>query len=210
MTARFDHLVVVAPALAEGVAWVADRLGVTVPPGGAHPMMGTHNRLMRLSPTSFFEIIAIDPTAPPPGRARWFGMDTPPAATQLVTWLAAVPNVAAARAASPIDPGPPVRVTRGTLSWQITVPDDGALAEGGTVPSFIEWPGPHPALAMADLGCRLISLDLTHPHPDLLRSVFMAIELNGTSVQVTEGPAAVSALISTPRGAVRLSPFPTL
>ena len=210
MTARFDHLVIVAPTLAEGVAWVADRLGVTVPPGGSHPMMGTHNRLMRLGPTSFFEIIAIDPTAPPPRRARWFGMDTPPAGPQLVTWLAAVPDVAAARAASPIDPGPPVRVTRGTLSWQITVPDDGVLIEGGTVPSLIEWPGPHPALAMVDLGCRLISLDLTHPYPDRLRSVFTAIELNVASVRVTEGPAAVSAVIGTPRGAVRLSPSPTL
>jgi len=80
VSAVLDHLVVAAATLAEGVQWCEALLGVTPGPGGQHPLMGTHNRLFDISseafPQAFFEIIAIDPAAPPPGRARWFGLDT--------------------------------------------------------------------------------------------------------------------------------------
>ncbi|WP_393939598.1 VOC family protein [Piscinibacter sakaiensis] len=53
--------------------------------GGAHPHMGTHNRLLRLGDHCYLEVIAIDPAAPPPARARWFGLDrlAPDAAPRL-------------------------------------------------------------------------------------------------------------------------------
>ena len=74
-----DHLVVAAATLEQGVAWCQVTLGVTPGPGGRHPLMGTHNRLFKIAsaafPDAYFEIIAIDPDAPPPGRARWFGLD---------------------------------------------------------------------------------------------------------------------------------------
>ena len=80
MSVSVDHLVLAAATVAEGVQWCEAALGVTPGPGGQHPLMGTHNRLFDISseafPQAFFEIIAIDPTAPPPGRARWFGLDT--------------------------------------------------------------------------------------------------------------------------------------
>ena len=44
-----DHLVVIAPTLADGVAWCESTLGVTPGPGGEHPLMGTHNRLIHIS-----------------------------------------------------------------------------------------------------------------------------------------------------------------
>ena len=68
---ELDHLVIGAATLAEGVAWLEDRLGVTVPAGGKHPLMGTHNRLMQLGHGTFLEIIAIDPDAASPGRRRF-------------------------------------------------------------------------------------------------------------------------------------------
>ncbi|MBC7940386.1 MAG: VOC family protein, partial [Chitinophagaceae bacterium] len=78
-TALVDHLVVAATSLDQGVAWCEATLGVTPGPGGKHALMGTHNRLLKIStetfPNCFLEIIAIDPDAPPPGRARWFGLD---------------------------------------------------------------------------------------------------------------------------------------
>ena len=43
---RLDHLVVTAPVLAEGVAWVETTLGVKMEAGGQHPQMGTHNALL--------------------------------------------------------------------------------------------------------------------------------------------------------------------
>jgi hypothetical protein len=43
-----DHLTVAALTVDEGVDHVRRSLGVVMPPGGAHPLMGTHNHLMRL------------------------------------------------------------------------------------------------------------------------------------------------------------------
>ena len=63
--ARIDHLVVVADSLAAGEAWCERVLGVRPGPGGEHPMMGTHNRLLRIAtvdhPQAYFEVIARNP-----------------------------------------------------------------------------------------------------------------------------------------------------
>ena len=77
-----DHLVVIAPSLEAGVAWCERTLGVTPGPGGQHPLMGTHNRLLRIDGPDFerayLEIIAIEPGTSPlrqPPLRRWFDMD---------------------------------------------------------------------------------------------------------------------------------------
>ena len=49
MNTQLDHLIVAAATLAEGVAWCEDMLGVTPGPGGQHPLMGTHNRLLKIA-----------------------------------------------------------------------------------------------------------------------------------------------------------------
>src|SRR5262245_35471964 len=81
MPVELDHLVIGAATLEQGVAWCEEVLGITPMPGGRHPLMGTHNRLFSLAspecPRAYAEIIAIDPEAPPPGRARWFDLDRP-------------------------------------------------------------------------------------------------------------------------------------
>ena len=63
--AQVDHLVIAAQSLDQGVQWCEATLGVTPRAGGEHPLMGTHNRLLRLStpgyPRAYLEIIAIDP-----------------------------------------------------------------------------------------------------------------------------------------------------
>ena len=62
-----DHLVVLAATLDEGSRWCTRLLGVTPSPGGQHPLMGTHNRLVNISsfayPDTYLEIIALDPEA---------------------------------------------------------------------------------------------------------------------------------------------------
>jgi hypothetical protein len=63
-------LVVAAPTLEAGAAWVADRLGAACRPGGAHTRMGTHNVLLRFGPAIYLEVIAIDPATAPPDRPR--------------------------------------------------------------------------------------------------------------------------------------------
>ena len=205
MNARFDHLVIGAPTLAAGVAWVEQRVGVRMPSGGEHPRMGTHNHLMRLGPTSFCEVIAIDPAAAPPGRSRWFGLDHGPAQPRLLTWLAAVPDLDVAIAACPIDTGRAQPMTRGALTWRLTIPDDGALVEGGTMPGLIEWPDPHPAAAMADFGCTLERLELGHPDPARIHAALDAIGLTDPAIVVAASPTpTLIAIFQTPGGLRRL------
>ncbi len=73
--AAFDHLVVAAATLADGIEYVAAATGATPRPGGKHVAMGTHNALLRLSERTFLEVIAIDPEGSRPARPRWFELD---------------------------------------------------------------------------------------------------------------------------------------
>ena len=71
-----DHLVFAAPDLDQGVRHVEDLLGVEMSPGGRHAGFGTRNRLIGFGPTSYMEVVSVDPEQPDPPRARWFGLDT--------------------------------------------------------------------------------------------------------------------------------------
>ncbi|WP_010140290.1 VOC family protein, partial [Oceanicola sp. S124] len=113
-SAKLDHIVVAAADLGAGVAWVEERLGQPLPSaGGKHPLMGTHNRLMRLGEASFLEVIAPDPDAEAPAHPRWFGLDHPPATPRLAHWLVRWPGLA--RQAIPAVSGPAIRQRRGDL-----------------------------------------------------------------------------------------------
>ena len=52
-TCQLDHLVVTAPSLEAGAAWVHAQLGLWPHSGGVHERMGTHNLLMRLGETVY-------------------------------------------------------------------------------------------------------------------------------------------------------------
>lgn len=167
---KLDHIAIAALDLAEGVDWARNRLGIDIPPGGHHPLMGTHNHLLRLGDGLFLEVIAPDPAAFPPARARWFGLDQPAARAALArsprlwTWVARCPDLETALRDVEGAAGPAVRVSRGELSWRIGVPDDGSMPFEGAFPTLIEWPdGPHPASRMPDLGCSLRRLTVQHP-----------------------------------------------
>jgi hypothetical protein len=53
LSVQLDHLVIAAATLEEGVAWCEATLGVTPGPGGKHPLMGTHNRLLSIATAVF-------------------------------------------------------------------------------------------------------------------------------------------------------------
>lgn len=211
MTARLDHLAVAATDLASGTAWLEARLGVPLAPGGAHPRMGTHNRVLRLGDGVYLELIAIDPDAPPPGRPRWFGLDEPALAARLVerprlvAWAAATDDLDAATAASPFPHGPVHEMTRGDLVWRITIPDDGRVVEGGAVPTLIEWPpGVHPTKRMPDAGCTLERLTIRHPEPQRITAGLAAIGLADPAVHFDGGPASLAVSLHTPDGRVTI------
>lgn len=209
--ASLDHLTVAAATIEEGVAHVQRALGVAPPPGGAHPLMGTHNHLMQLGDRVFLEVIAPDPAATPQ-RPRWFGLDDPQmrarlrASPRLINWVVRVPDLARALAEVGEESGEAVRVTRGALSWLISAPPDGSLRFDGAFPTLIEWPaGPHPSSDMADLGCRLERLAIAHPHGARLSAALAGV-ISDSRVAVSTAPAfQISATIATPHGVRRLT-----
>jgi len=208
---EFDHLVVTAPTLEAGCAWVAQALRVEPGPGGAHPRMGTHNRLLRLGDAGFLEVIAIDPAAPHPGRPRWFGLDEPGAAAapRLATWAVRTSSLRAWPDELVAPLGAVEAMTRGQREWLITIPADGGMPMQGLAPAMIEWQLP-PMSAAFDLparGCTLERLRLRHPEPDRLRDRLAALGLAGTvDIAATESgrAAGLTAWIETPSGLRRL------
>lgn len=208
----FDHIVVGAENLEAGRDYVRDILGVDVPPGGCHERFSTHNRLMKLGGRTYFEIIAIDPDQPTPGRPRWFSLDDPAMRVRLaerpglIAWVARSPDLAATVAASVVDLGTVIDMQRGDLRWRMAIPDDGVLREEGCMPMCIQWPdGIHPADALPDLGVRLDRLVLHHPDPNRLcaqLSVMGAADL--VEVAESEAPGLVAYMARPDGGAVVL------
>ena len=220
MAARVDHLVVAAASLEEGAAWCEATLGVVPHAGGEHPLMGTHNRLLRIAtvdyPRAYFEIIAIQPGHEPQRGRRWFDLDDEAvrdtlrrSGPRLLHFVAAVPDVRAAAAAwqaLAIDRGEIVEASRmtarGLLQWQITIRADGQRLHQGVLPTLIQWGATHPGPALPESGVTLHALVATHPEAACLQSAWTAIGLQGVALK--EGAANLCAVLDTPRGRVRL------
>jgi hypothetical protein len=201
-----DHIVVVAPRLDVGAAFVNLALGVDLQPGGAHPRMATHNLLLRLGDSTYLEVIAPDPSAARPSRPRWFDLDnlaadSPP---RLAAWVVRIDDIYSARFSCSSILGDILTMSRGHLSWQITVPADGSLPLGGAAPALIEWQvTPHPARALKDRGCSLTSLEIFHPEPLRVQTVLEAVKLAApvSLRQLSSGAKPyLVARVKTPRG----------
>lgn len=216
MGSQVDHLVIAAATLEQGVAWCEATLGVVPGPGGRHALMGTHNRLLKIEssafPGAYLEIIATDPAAPPPGRARWFGLDDAALQArtarqpQLVHVVARTDNLDMLRwglVNAGQQPGLPVTAQRdtpqGLLRWQILVREDGQLPCGGALPTLIQWSGTHPTAHMAASPVALTRLTLRGV-PAQAQAV---LALRGVAFDSAAGPA-ISAELDTPRGPVTL------
>lgn len=205
-----DHLLIGAPDLASGVAWVAEHLGVTPVPGGRHPNLGTHNALTGLGGDRYLEVIAPDPEGT--GVASpfaWLAACTTP---RVATWAARVDDLVPVAAAleavgvshSGISAGSRRRTDGSLLEWWTLFPSE---TEGGLVPFFIRWrdPSQHPALSL-DHSLELDSLSFVHPEAERLRKIFAAI---GVEARVEEGEAPrLSAMVRGPRGLTACPPRP--
>lgn len=207
---RIDHFTLGTADLMTGQAALAERLGLTVPAGSKHDAMSTHNCVCQAGNESFFELIAIDPDAPDPGRTRWFTLDDPETRARVASrpralcWVVNTSDLDAVVAASPVDLGEIVHFQRGDRTWRLTVPKDGSLPEGGLIPAFIEWsPGPHPSSGQQDIGLRLNHIRLIHPDPAMLEGTLATLGVDHLA-EVSEGPRGLAFEVTTPKGRVTL------
>ena len=196
---RFDHLAVACTALGDGVATVEEALGVDLAPGGRHVLMSTHNRLLSLGPDEYLEVIAPDPDAAPPGRARWFGLDRFAGRPRPAAWIAATDSLEADAATLP-GSGRITALSRGDFRWRMAIPDDGWLPFDGLAPALIQWDTPaHPAPHLPDAGIRLSRLVIAHPQAADLRAL-LARHLSEPRIVTEPGPPALRAEFVTPHG----------
>jgi len=205
-----DHVAIGCATLEQGAAYVRDQLGVDVPAGGRHELMGTHNLLMRLGGDTYLELITIDPAGTKPPYPRWFALDDPAQQARLrerprpVAWVAGSTDIATTLAVCPSDLGRPVEMTRGDLRWRISLREDGMPPEGGALPVLIAWPeGPHPSARMRDLGVRLTKLTVTHPEPARIATALAAAGAQHLVTLESRAAAASIALeLRSPSGAI--------
>ncbi|MDN3260476.1 VOC family protein [Streptomyces sp. CSDS2] len=199
-----DHLVLATPDLDATVADFARRTGVTPAPGGAHPGLGTRNHLVGLGGRSYLELIGPDPEQPEPAGPRPFGVDRLAAPT-VPAWAISPPDLdeAITRARTRgVDPGPPRQMSRrapdGTvLRWRLTDSDAGAVPD--PVPFLIDWgDSRHPAASGLPV-TPLLAVSASVPDPAAVRARLAAL---GTSLDLTEGPTALSFTVDTPNGPV--------
>lgn len=182
---QLDHITVIAPSLAEGVAHVRACLDIDVPFGRQHPYMGTHNHLLRLGDSVYLEIIAVDPAAAHPGRRRWFGLDDLATVRtdwdsgfRLRGWVARTEDIDAVLPEHENVLGRKIELS-GSTPFFFAVPDDGSLPRGGVAPSVIDRRGKPPSMAaMADRDARLQSLIIEHPEPMQVAALYQTLRID--------------------------------
>ena len=197
--AVIDHIVFGCDHLQNGTSYLEKTLGVAFSGGGKHSLMATHNRLLKLQDSIYFEAIAIDHEAVRKngdiGRKRWFSLDEDctkhrlARSPQPLTWVVAVDDIYDAASICGYDAGKITRVTRDDLEWMLTIPEDGTLVEDGLLPGFIQWPGGrNPANKLPKSGTRLQRLILQCPQPDAIGESIEQLGIDGP-VELRPGPA---------------------
>ena len=206
-TCEFDHLVLGAHTLGQGADFVENLLGARPQPGGKHVAMGTHNMLLKLGAKSYLEVIAIDLDGARPPRPRWFGLDSSVTRSalreqpRLLTWVARTNDVEAVVRGCPLALGAIHYMRRGTFSWRLTIPDDGALIDDGLIPGVIQWDGnAHPADKLEDRGCDLVKLEGLHASPASIAPALAALGLDRAISLAAAGRSQLIATLRGPRG----------
>lgn len=198
---QLDHIAFSGVTLIEATEAVESALGVVMQPGGRHDVFGTHNTLLRLDQGLYLEAIAADPSAPRPGRPRWFDLDNFSGAPRLTNWICRTDDIARTLEQLGPDAGQPVALRRKDLRWLMAVPSDGRLPYDNLFPALIQWQTPvHPSAMLARTGCALRRLIVTHPEAgalqDLLSPVFQDTRV---TFEVSQTPS-LAAEIDTPHG----------
>ena len=210
---QLDHITIIAPSLAEGVAHVRACLDIDVPFGRRHQDMGTHNHLLRLGESVYLEIIAINADAPRPTRRRWFGLDDQKAVRaawdsgfRLRGWVARTTDIDSILPKHERVLGRKTQLTGGDSFFFVSIPDDGSLPFDGVAPSVIDRRGrPPPTGSMANLGAELRSVVIEHPDPDVVTNLYEKLGIENPPQVQKSSRFCYRAVIQTADGLRELS-----
>jgi len=181
---QLDHIVLGATTLLQGQQYIQEQLGIWVPDGGRHERFGTQNALMQLGGGVYFEIIAIEKGVTAQQTPRWYMLDSTDVQSSmakqpcLLAWVVSTPSIDGLLLTQAINQGFNLGVKtsmhRGDLRWQMLIPPSGRH-QSLYAPWILEWQNEAPYDALADMGCRLRSLEYFHPEPTRCESELRAL-----------------------------------
>ena len=188
-----DHLVLIVPDLDATCARLAGGHGIQPVVGGRHPADGTRNRLVRLGPATYLEILAIDPAADPGVRSPRGELVAATPCDRLHEVLLHVADFdAMVDQVTANDPFEVTGVFRGgrerldgsRVEWRRA---EMRAAAGAPLPDVIDWITPHPATSLP-VQASLEELTLTVPDPPEARAALDAIGDPSGLVLARRGP----------------------
>jgi len=196
-----DHVILGVSDLDRGIREFESSTGVTPKRGGEHPGRGTQNALVTLGKGRYLEILA-PASSQAPTAARESAVDH--AQLTLVGWALSTRAMAVTveqlrKAGFEVEgpmPGSRRAPDGALLAWQ-----SASIDQLGLTPFFIEWSKgtPHPSTT-SPAGCSFIGIEVTHPSPQRLQSLFKAVGFSGT---ISTGQrAAMKVTLDCPRGRV--------
>ena len=208
MDSRIDHIVIGAANLISGTKILETKLSTKFSPGGEHQIMGTHNKLLKLQSDIYLEIIANNPNVDKPSRQRWFSLDEARTKEKIkhspraLCWVLEVDNIEDTVKKCGYNPGEILQISRGELTWKITVQSNGSLADNGVLPALIEWPsGQHPSKKLTNSKVSINELSLFHPEPYKIKNIISNL-IESDLIRVSEGLSKIEFILTTQNGKV--------
>ena len=203
MKSRIDHIVIGVTDLILGTRILETKLNANFSPGGEHQIMGTHNNLLKLQSDIYLEVIANNPKAAKISRPRWFSLDEVRTkekiqhSPRVLCWVLEVDNIENSVKKCGYNPGKILQISRGELTWKITVPSNGMLVENGVLPALIEWPsGQHPSNKLTNNKVSISMLSLFHPEANKIKNIISNL-IQSDLICVLEGAPKIELILTT-------------
>jgi len=203
MKSRIDHIVIGASNLISGTNYLENKLSNKFFPGGEHQIMGTHNNLLQLQSNIYLEIIANNPNVGNPSRPRWFSLDETRTKKKIekspraLCWVLEVNDIENTAKKCGYNPGEILQISRGELTWKITVPNNGMLVDNGVLPFLIEWPNnQHPSKKLTNSNIIMNTLSLFHPEPSKIKNIIYNL-IKSDLILILEGDPKIELILTT-------------
>jgi hypothetical protein len=208
MKSHIDHIVIGTANLFLGTKILETKFNTKFSPGGEHQIMGTHNNLLKLQSDIYLEVIANNPNSEKPFRQSWFSLDEVRTKEKIETspralcWVLQVNDIENTVKKCGYNPGEILQISRGELTWKITVPSNGMLVDNGVLPALIEWSSDqHPSKKLTDSNVTINMLSLFHPEPYKIKNIISNL-IKSDLIQVFEGVPKIEFNFTTPNGKV--------
>ena len=208
MNSRIDHIVIGAGNLISGTKILETKLSTKFSPGGEHQMMGTHNNLLKLQSNIYLEVIANNPNVNNPSCPKWFSLGEERTKEKIqfspraLCWVLKVDNIENTVKQCGYNPGEILQLSRGDLTWKITVPSNGMLVDNGVLPALIEWPSSqHPSKKLSNNNISINTLSLFHPEPSKVTDILSNL-IKSDLIRISAGVPKIELILTTENGEV--------